>query len=716
MTLKSILPLAALALPLAVAAQTTTKVENPAVNVQLDFEPNSAALPMWTNLGVYDTWEASPFRTGKLAGNVAVVDNPTLAEIDPLTGKPVNPSSKVIALQRSRFGSNTFGAWITLREPIALSPNGQLFIHAWVRSPKAGRVLIAGLGKRKERTAQVNDVVQVAHITTSALEVNQWKEIVVPAQANKGVELHSLLIVPDCESPHDLTQDFVAYIDNVSVTNSASPSLITGYYPINFDKQAAATRNDRHIDAVDFTIAGKKVTYTLPQPAKVYREVGPSFRLSAQPGQLITPYLHYTGNAMHSYFYVDLNQDGTFTENEALSYSCYNNKNSKGVSKQPGSALQSPSFKLPDTMKPGVYRLRLKVDYNSLDPKGHQTLVQDGGGFVDFLLNVNDGSAVVNDHNLNGAVKTVDGKELTSLKVPYGKDFTIKMHPADGFEHNGFVLKHGMNIEGDSLVKDNVQWESITIPRSLFKADGTFTIPGKWMDGNVLIEGRFVQEGRYVPEPVPAWYSRFNVTSLDGKYFAPHTQWYSLQLGEQGYVIEGTKDAQIPLSATAVDAQNQQHLWCFVGNNDEGFKLYNRHFGTGFVLAAPTMMNGKQGGSSFVRLVPADKVPKNYTAVWHFVNSSNLKAPDAQVVYMYEDKLPANKVNNRDGKLSFWTGGADAGSTFVIRPVTVTDTAVTAIALPSTNMAPEEAYDLSGRHADKTARGVFVMAGKKVVR
>ena len=78
MTLKSILPLAALALPLAVAAQTTTKVENPAVNVQLDFEPNSAALPMWTNLGVYDTWEASPFRTGKLAGNVAVVDNPTL--------------------------------------------------------------------------------------------------------------------------------------------------------------------------------------------------------------------------------------------------------------------------------------------------------------------------------------------------------------------------------------------------------------------------------------------------------------------------------------------------------------------------------------------------------------------------------------------------------------------------------------------------------------
>lgn len=713
MTLKSILPLAALALPLAVPAQNNPKVEETPVNVSFDFEPNPAN--PWRALGVFDTWEASPFRTGKLEGNVAVVDNPTLDELDPLTGNPVNPSKSVLAFQRSRFGSNTFGARIVLQQPVALTPK-PLYIHAWVRSPKAGRVLIAGLGKRKERTKQVDDVVQVAEITTSPLEVNQWREIVVPAAANKGVELHSLVIVPDCESPHDLKEDFVAYIDNVSINTVSAPTLIRGYYPINFDKQAAATRNDRHIDAVDFTIAGKKVTYTLPQPAKVYREVGPSFRLSAQPGQLIAPYLHYTGNAMHSYFYVDLNQDGTFTEAEALSYSCYNNKNSKGVSKQPGSALQSPSFKLPDNMKPGVYRLRLKVDYNSLDPKGHQTLVQNGGGFVDFFLNVNDGSAVVNDHNLNGAVKTLDGKELTSLKVPYGKDFTIKMHPADGFEHNGFVLKHGMNIEGDSLVKDNVQWESITIPRSIFNADGTYTIPGKWMDGNVLIEGRFVQEGRYKPEPVPAWFSRFNVTSIDGKYFAPNTQWYSLQLGEQGYVIYGTSESHIALEATAVDAKNQQHLWCFVGNNEAGFQLYNRYFGTGYVLAAPTTMSGVTGGSSFVRLVPADKVPKGYTAVWRFMDSKDLKAEGADVVYMYEDKFPANRANNRDNRLAFWTGGADKGSTFVIRPVEITESAVTSIALLNAMTSSNEAFDLSGRRAESNAHGVLVMNGKKVVK
>ena len=715
MTLKSILPLAALALPLAVAAQTTTKVEEPAVNVQFDFEPNPAN--PWRELGVYDTWEASPFRTQKLVGNVAVVDNPTLDELNPLTGEPVNPSGKVLALQRSRFGSNTFGAWIKLNEPIALTPNGSLYIHAWVRSPKAGRVLIAGLGKRKERADQLPTVVQVAHITTSPLEVNQWREIVVPAAANKGVELHSLLIVPDCESPHDLKEDFVAYIDNVSVNNVSSPTLIRGYYPINFDKAQPQTRKDRYIEAVNLTVGQQKYSYVLPQPRMLYNEAGSSHRIFAKAGDVVTPKVQYKGSWMHTFFYVDFDQDGQFKPEEVVSYSYKDGKNSVGKTfANGGMSFQSPEFTLPKDMKPGVYRMRLKVDYNDLDPMGNKTLPENGGGFVDFFLNVHDGFAVVNDHNLNGAVKTLDGKELTSLKVPYGQDFTLKMHPADGFEHNGFVLKHGVDINGEKEIKDNVQWETVTIPRSMFKADGTFTIPGKWMNGNVLIEGRFVETGHYTPEPIPAWYARFNVTSIEGKYFAAGTQWYSLQIGKQGYVVEGTKATQISLNKPAVEAQNEKHQWCFVGNNEEGYKLYNRHFGTGFVLAAPTAMSDKAGETSFVRLVPADKVPSGYTAVWRFETSKDINANDAQVVYMYEDKFPSNKPNNRGGKLAFWSTGADHGSTFVIRPLEITTSPVTALAFPTVEAQSDETYDLSGRRADEKVHGVLVTKGKKVLR
>ena len=58
---KHIIALAALGLPLAAMAQT----------VKVDFEDASG----YKSVGVYDTWEESPFRLGTLKGNCAVVDN-----------------------------------------------------------------------------------------------------------------------------------------------------------------------------------------------------------------------------------------------------------------------------------------------------------------------------------------------------------------------------------------------------------------------------------------------------------------------------------------------------------------------------------------------------------------------------------------------------------------------------------------------------------------
>ena len=68
----------------------------------------------YKSLGVYDTWEASPFRTGKLKGNYGVVANPSVDN--------ANSSSRVLAVQRSRYGSNTFGVRIGLNETFELSP------------------------------------------------------------------------------------------------------------------------------------------------------------------------------------------------------------------------------------------------------------------------------------------------------------------------------------------------------------------------------------------------------------------------------------------------------------------------------------------------------------------------------------------------------------------------------------------------------------------
>ena len=102
--MRNTLLLALVAMNLAASAQTIT------------FETTD-----YKSLGVYDTWEASPFRTGKLKGNYAVVDN-HLAAVEDMLGYAPNPSKKILAVQRSRFGSNTFGVRIDLNKPFELTP------------------------------------------------------------------------------------------------------------------------------------------------------------------------------------------------------------------------------------------------------------------------------------------------------------------------------------------------------------------------------------------------------------------------------------------------------------------------------------------------------------------------------------------------------------------------------------------------------------------
>ena len=168
-------------------------------------------------LGVYDTWEASPFRTGKLKGNYGVVANPCVDE--------VNTSARVLAIQRSRYGSNTFGVRISLNEPFELTPTAK-YIHLQVHRPYGGRVMVVGLGKRTDRPAQSVDTEQFWAMTTVNVAPNSWQAVSLPIKGAGGIEIHSLVVVPDCESPHDYTTDAICYVDNIEVsTNPESPFL-----------------------------------------------------------------------------------------------------------------------------------------------------------------------------------------------------------------------------------------------------------------------------------------------------------------------------------------------------------------------------------------------------------------------------------------------------------------------------------------------------------
>ena len=106
-------------------------------------------------VGIYDTWENSPFRAGgqlEGKGNAAVTANPDAAE-DPILGFAPNGSANVLGAQRSRFGSNTFGAMVTLKEPFALTRQTQ-YVHVKMLTPTDSRVMLIGMGRRTDRPWQ----------------------------------------------------------------------------------------------------------------------------------------------------------------------------------------------------------------------------------------------------------------------------------------------------------------------------------------------------------------------------------------------------------------------------------------------------------------------------------------------------------------------------------------------------------------------------------
>lgn len=195
MNLKHIIALALVVVPAMLSAQTFVSFE----------------VEDFSGIGVYDSWEESPFRTGVLKGNTDVVEN-FLCDED-------NPSSKILAVQRSRYGSNTFGVSVRLKEAFELTPQVK-YVNLMLHRPYGGRVMVIGLGKRRDRKSQSESTEQFWAMSRTDVPADSWQWLSLPVKGNGGIDIHTLVIVPDCESPHGYTEDGICYIDNISVTDA----------------------------------------------------------------------------------------------------------------------------------------------------------------------------------------------------------------------------------------------------------------------------------------------------------------------------------------------------------------------------------------------------------------------------------------------------------------------------------------------------------------
>lgn len=167
----------------------------------------------------------------------------------------------------------------------------------------------------------------------------------------------------------------------------------------------------------------------------------------------------------------------------------------------------------------------------------------------------------------------------------------------------------------------------------------------------------------YAPHALAADAPPFVPTTITtGNDFAANTVWYTLQIGEKGFYLGDSSGADfIALNRSRMPEVSDKHLWCFVGNNTDGYRIYNKAAGAGKVLAAPSVTG--DGGNSFAILKDANNL-NGYSDLWILSTSNNLTGKRA--FYLNVKGHNSWKLNNRDTKLAFWTGGADHGSSFVV--------------------------------------------------
>ena len=231
------------------------------------------------------------------------------------------------------------------------------------------------------------------------------------------------------------------YVFGTEPTDTPEPPVVEEY-PINFDKDANSTHSSRVLNSFSLQQTGKdKQTKSVKTSKAAYEDHTADEPFTVEAGSELTASFDYTGEWMHSFVYIDFDNDGDFSYKEGqwdqtgtdlVAFSFYsldsNPKNDTSGYNSVGDELTgdarniyaAPSFKAP--AKAGEYRIRFKFDWNCILPGGSSSILSDGGGVWDATLKVVepvvDGISSINAEVANGETQlfTVNGVKLNKLQ------------------------------------------------------------------------------------------------------------------------------------------------------------------------------------------------------------------------------------------------------------------------------------------------------------
>ena len=166
------------------------------------------------------------------------------------------------------------------------------------------------------------------------------------------------------------------------------------------------------------------------------------------------------------------------------------------------------------------------------------------------------------------------------------------------------------------------------------------------------------------------WAAPFVTTTVTNGQFAEGTQWYTMRLGEGGAVLADNENAEFISVGRATTQYEDKDLWCFTGNDTDGYTIYNKQAGAGKVLGSSAEMKaisgyGGTGGGTYPILCSLSELPSGYVCAWDFISSDKIANVEGYYMQLHGTSYKANNFGGI-GKLAFWAEGADAGSTLQI--------------------------------------------------
>ena len=303
-------------------------------------------------------------------------------------------------------------------------------------------------------------------------------------------------------------------------TNEDANSLYDAIYKSNgVSDGTKSNASGRYIQSI--TLNGKAISVSSSGTSRpmYYNFLNSNDYFEILPGTSYTPVRTWTGQWMHHYMYIDYNQDGVYAngsattqdDEELVSYTYCDGVNKLGESASNNGSAAFTAFTVPGSVGPGVYALRVKQDWDWLDPtartqKEGNNFQGNGGQIVDFRVVVHEpevflsaASSVVDEEGnpientgasvklfrptkgvkADGASVQVGSDELTEgdIAVTYGQATSLVVAPeSTDYLLSEVKVQYGYNLDDPQYKAGIKQWDEVDLTSSVGDTGGTINL------------------------------------------------------------------------------------------------------------------------------------------------------------------------------------------------------------------------------------------------